>query len=145
MPETLISNKKKNFLVKFSFLCYGKRVNVSNYKNLIKVTFEGLNVLTNLYTIWHMCILWLCKYTNAKCLAKKDWQQSCWKFGDCKHVKHELPSCYGTVHIWHSLKDLKHWMCRNIDVTEISTALESDIPWGTLNIGGHKTSTVSKY
>ena len=39
-------------------------------KKMFKVTFEGLNVLTNLYTIWHMCIFLMCKYTNAKMLAK---------------------------------------------------------------------------
>ena len=92
-----------------------------------------------------MCILWVCKYANAKCWPKQIWQQSCWKFGDCKHVKHELPSCYGTVHIWHSLKDLKHWMCQNIDVTEILTPLESDIPWGTLNIYRTKISAATKH
>ena len=35
-----------------------------------KVTFEDLNVLINLYTIWHMCIFLMCKYTNAKMLAQ---------------------------------------------------------------------------
>ena len=39
-------------------------------KKMLKVTFEGLNVLINLYTIWHMCIFLMCKYTNAKMLAQ---------------------------------------------------------------------------
>jgi len=46
--------------------------------------FWGFKCLTNLYTIWHMYKLWLCKYANAKMFAQTGLTTivllKCWPF-----------------------------------------------------------------
>ena len=62
---------KNTFFFVIFFCSYGKRANVPNYKNLFTGTFEGLNVLTNLYTICHnlaYCILYCANMLMHKCL-----------------------------------------------------------------------------
>ena len=51
MPGPLISSKKKKNWLNFILGVMEKRVNVPYFKHLVMVTFESLNVLTNLYTI----------------------------------------------------------------------------------------------
>ena len=78
------------FFGNFFFWYYEMRVNVPYFKHLVKVTFEGLNVLANLYTICHICILWLCKYAIAKMFAQTWLQIIVWKFENCKYIKFKL-------------------------------------------------------
>ena len=50
---------------------YGKKVNVPYFKHLVRVTFEGLNVLANLYTFLAYVYIVIVQICYCKMFAQK--------------------------------------------------------------------------